>query len=272
MKRVLVLLLLISVATISVWHYRSIRSQCIPIYGSWFRHGDYQAVAKITAAMGSIQKSSPEDYQRLCSLSAYIRLIDFENSSLPLPDNTLGAYQWVTENPRVNGTILISRRVTKNSSSALEAVLVHEACHANQDAKGREADELECQERARNYLPKKPAMSLSELSASLIQQSGYENHGHCRTSKSFGKYQTQGSCVFINNTLQNEHLCATVFLTYAGEKIKDKQVCADLDPVAYKEVLFTLNDFTPRPEPKQNKPARINAPDWPYAFGFDWQK
>lgn len=175
MKKIFILLLLISVSAVSVWYYRSTHPQCIPIYGSWFRPGDYQSVKKIAAAIGNIQENSPEDYRRICTLATYLQLIDFENSSLAVPENTGGSYQWINENPRVKGSILISRRITRESLSVVEAILVHEGCHANQYAEGHEPDELECRERAQKYLPKKPAMPLPELSASLIQQTGYEN-------------------------------------------------------------------------------------------------
>jgi len=272
LKKIIFLLFIIAIGLGGFFYWNFTHAECIPVSGDWLNREDYTRIEKIIAAMSNLKKTAAEDYQKLCRLTTQIKILDFENPDLSVPEHALGAYHPNDKNLSLPGYIMINRTTT-GFFSTLEMVLIHETCHGEQAAEGRGFDEAECHQRGHKYLLALPPLPLEQKSDELIKYSGYERSVYCRTIETSGKnstpYKLSGACVFINNLDMPAKSCAEVYLTYAGEKIKQKQVCAELSAVDYEEVKFELSDAVKRQPPQDTDPLKQYLPDWPYEFGFD---
>lgn len=272
LKKIIFLLFMIAVGLGGFFYWNFTHAECIPVRGYWFEPSDYSDIQKILAAMKNLADYAPDDYRKMCALTTRIELADFETPGLLVPKNAWGVYQYNRQNRSSPGYIMIDRDTPEVSAATLESVLVHETCHANQAAENREFDETECHDRGHAYLLSRPQPPLQERSAELIKNTGYERSVYCRAASTSGKdsspYQVSGTCVFINNQTTPAKVCAEVYLTYAGEKIKQKQVCAELAALNYEEVKFELSDTAKRRAPQDTDPLKQYLPDWPYEFGF----
>ena len=233
LKHKILLFFLVLIGVSFSYNYLDARTDCIPIRGSIFRPDDFERRKNIKAALKNIEKYSIEDYDRICNRSYSIDLTRFEEQwVVEVPAHALGAYYYNQKDHSMPGRIKIDRETADSYKLQLEGVLVHEACHSFQTQTLEDFSESPCEYRSALYYRKRPDDPIEERSAEAQKLQGSKFHTYC-----FDK----GECVFTNYTTTNQKMCAKVFLKKENINEVEKQICAEVKPMGYKSVKFSLS-------------------------------
>lgn len=252
-------LLIVGIVVFALWSYDAAiaRGECVPVRGSLMGFGDYELRRNVIAAMRAVAEQSPVDYDLLCRR---VRAIEARDLSYKR-DNRNAQYQPDSSGDLTQKGAIQIRRKPIFDAEDIEGILVHETCHAVLVQTRGDFSQEPCFLREHAYVLAKPEKSPEEKSARLIRTAGYERHAWCRLSGVSDGAKRQGSCVFINNGLTSATMCAQVFFRMGTERSDEQEVCAELEQVSYREVLFPVDS------PGEGARFDFSSPDRPSTEG-----